>query len=150
MGHCYNSAVIGATSSTVWDTIRNFHDMSWAEGVVTKVDVVGVLQGDQVGAQRILNGVFHETLLSLDDSSHTFTYRIDDGPGPVSKTAVKNYIGQVHIYPITENNSTFIAWESTYDSPADQEVGELCNPIYQALLKALQKKFASGVNDSKR
>ena len=141
MGRCYNSVVVNASCAKVWDTIRNFHHMSWAEGVVTKVEVVGSLKGDQIGAQRILNNLFHETLLSLDDYNHTFTYRIDDGPGPVSKEAVKNYVGRVQAFPITESHATFLVWESSYDSNADSAVGELCNPIYQALLQALKKKF---------
>ena len=139
MGRCYNSVVVNAPCKTVWETIRNFHDMSWATGVVTKTDVVGDLKGNQIGAQRILNGVFHETLLSMDEKEHTFSYSIDDGPGPVAKDAVKNYVGSVRVLPITENNTTFIEWESTYDSPDNQAVGELCNPIYQALLIALKK-----------
>jgi len=142
MGRCYNSAVINAPCSTVWGTIRNFHDMAWAAGVVTKTDVVGSLKGDQIGAKRVLNGVFHEALLSLDDHAHTFSYSIDDGPGPVAKGAVKNYIGRVRVSPITENNTAFVEWESSYDSADDGAVGELCNPIYQALLQTLQKHFS--------
>lgn len=142
MGTCYNSVVINAPCTRVWETIRNFHDMSWAKGVVTKTKAVGGLKGDQIGAKRILNDVLHETLLSLDDRTHTFSYSIDDGPGPVAKDAVKNYIGAVRLSPITENNTTFIEWESTYDSPNDAAVGELCNPIYQAVLQALKNHFS--------
>lgn len=142
MGKCYNTVVVKAPHKTVWETIRNFHDLSWASGVVTKTDVVGDLKGNQIGAKRILNGVFHETLLSLDDKEHTFSYSIDDGPGPVAKNAVKDYIGSVHVLPITESKTTFVEWQSTYDSPDNQAVGELCNPIFQALLKALKKHFS--------
>ncbi len=138
MGRCYNSAVINAPCHVVWKTIRNFHDLTWAKGVVTKADAVGDLKGDQSGAKRILNAAFHETLLSLDDDHQVFSYRIDDGPGPVAKDAVKNYIGTVRLFPITENSTTFIEWQSTYEFADDGAVGELCNPIYQALLKALQ------------
>ena len=139
MGGCYNSAVINAPCDTVWSTIRNFHEFHWAPGVITKSEAVGDLKGDQIGAKRILNDAFHETLLSLDDHARTFSYRIDDGPGPVGKRAVKLYIGRVRVLPITENNSTFIEWETTYDSLDDRAVGELCNPIYQAILQALKK-----------
>lgn len=142
MGKCYNSVVINAPCNVVWKTIRNFHDMNWAKGVVTKTDVVGELEGDQIGAKRILNDLFHETLLSLDDREQTFSYSIDDGPGPVANDAVKNYVGAVRVSPITENNTTFVEWQSTYDSPNDEAVGELCNPIYQAVLQALKKHFS--------
>ncbi len=142
MGRCYNSAVINAPSQTVWEKIGNIHDLAWAAGVVTKTAVVGDLKGDQIGAKRILNDVFHETLLSLDDEERAFSYRIDDGPGPVAKDAVKNYVGAVRVLPITENNTTFVEWQSTYESADDRAVGELCNPIYQAVLKALKNHFS--------
>lgn len=93
MGRCYNSAVINAPCEKVWNTIQNFHDLSWAPGVITKAVAVGEIKGDQPGARRILNEAFHETLRSLDDREHTLSYSIDDGPGPVSKNAMRNYIG---------------------------------------------------------
>ncbi len=142
MGKCYNSVVINAPCNVVWKIIRNFHDLNWAKGVVTKTDVVGELKENQIGAKRILNDLFHETLLSLDDTEHTFPYSIDDGPGPVAKDAVKNYVGAVRVSPITENDTTFVEWQSTYDSPNDEAVGELYNPIYQAVLQALKKHFS--------
>ncbi|GJL51028.1 MAG: hypothetical protein NPIRA01_22550 [Nitrospirales bacterium] len=142
MGKCYNSVVVDAPCDTVWETLRKFHDLSWASGVVTQVDKISELESDQVGAKRILNGVFHETLVLFDDHERTFMYRIDDGPGPVAKDAVKHYIGAARVLPITENNTAFVEWQSSYESPDDAAVGELCNPIYQALLQALKKHFA--------
>ncbi|MGB0911698.1 MAG: SRPBCC family protein [Nitrospirales bacterium] len=142
MGKCYNSVVVNAPCEQVWETLRQFHDLSWAVGVVTSVDKVGELEGDQVGAKRIFNGIFHETLVSLDENERTFIYSIDDGPGPVVKGAVSNYLGAARVLPITENNTTFVEWQSTYDSPDAAAVGELCNPIYQALLNALKKHFS--------
>ncbi|WP_447971396.1 SRPBCC family protein [Nitrospira sp. M1] len=142
MGNCYNSVIVNASCETVWKVLREFHDLSWAAGVVTQVEKVGEVDGDQVGAQRILNGAFHETLVLIDDRERTFMYRIDDGPGPVSKSAVNNYIGAARVLPITENDTAFVEWQSTYDSPNDTAVGELCNPIYQALLNSLKKHFS--------
>ena len=138
MGRCYHSIAVNAPIEKVWATIRDFHDLSWAKGVVEKVEAVGSIKGNQVGAQRILNGVFHETLLVLNDDKHVIQYSIDDGPGPVAKDAVKNYVGSVRLCPITADNSTFVEWTSQYDAADDDAVGAFCNPIYQALLKALQ------------
>ena len=142
MGKCYNTVIVNAPVEKVWAALRNFHDLSWAKGVIEKLDVVGDLKGDQVGAKRVLNGAFHETLQGLDDLKRTFQYTIDDGPGPVAKDAVRNYVGTVRVSPVTANNTTFVEWASRYDSPKDSEVGEFCNPIYQALLGALEKHFA--------
>ena len=85
---CYNSTVVPANVDDVWEALRSFHDLGWASGVITQLDVVGDVADGQVGAQRILNDAFHETLRSLDDANREFTYSIDDGPGPVAADAV--------------------------------------------------------------
>ncbi len=142
MGRCYNSVVVSAPSDTVWETVRNFHDMSWAPGVITSCEAVGESRGDQIGARRILNDAFHETLLALDPGARELSYSIDDGPGPVARDAVDNYVGRLRVLPITDNNNSFVEWESTYDSADEGAVGEFCNPIYQALLNALKEHFS--------
>ena len=55
---------------------------------------------------KVLNGVFHETLLALDDEERTFSYSIDDGPEAVSKENVQGYIGEVRVFPVTDDDST--------------------------------------------
>jgi len=102
MGKCVNSVVVNAPVDKVWATIRNFHDMSWATGVVEKCAVVGERTGDQVGAKRVLNDAFHETMIGLNDLDHTIQYSIDDGPGPVAKDAVRNYVGRVQLSPVND------------------------------------------------
>ncbi len=142
MGKCYNSVVVQAPVEKVWDTIRDFHKIQdWAPNVISDIKVVGELKGDQIGAKRVLNDAFHETLQGLDDVSRTIQYTIDNGPGAVAKDKVRNYVGTVKIYPITSNNTTFVEWLSNFDSPNSSAVGELCNPVYQALLKDLAGKF---------
>ena len=142
MGKCYNTVTVKASSDEVWKAMRKFHDMSWAEGVITSCEAVGETAGDRVGAKRILNEAFHETLLTLNDGERTLTYSIDDGPGPVAKNVVKNYVGAVRASPITENDTTFVEWQSTYESADESAVGGFCNPIYMALLGALKQHFS--------
>ena len=142
MGKCYNTVTLKASSDEVWKTVRDFHDMSWAEGVITSCVAVGDAAGDQVGARRILNEAFHETLLTLEDTARTFTYSIDDGPGPVAKDAIKNYVGKVRVSQSDGDGTALVEWESTYESADDSAVGDFCNPIYQALLGALEKRFS--------
>jgi len=74
MGQTYQSIVINAPAEKVWTAIRNFHDLSWAPNVITRVEVVGSQKGDEVGAGRVLNDAFRETLRELKDdhrNSHT-------------------------------------------------------------------------------
>ena len=91
MGQCYNSTIVNSSIEKVWRTIMNFHDMSWGSDVITKVEAVGNKDGTEVGSKRILNDAFHETLVSIDEHSFTFSYSIDDGPEPISKSSVSNY-----------------------------------------------------------
>jgi len=137
---CYNTAVVKAPLDQVWKTIRNFHDLSWAKGVVEDVQVVGDKAADEVGAKRILNGVFHETLLDLSDSDYSFQYEITEGPGPLEKGKFSGYIGSVRAYAVTVDNTTFVEWSSQWET-SEGGVAELCNPIYHALLGAMGAHF---------
>jgi len=144
MGNCYNKLETNASISKVWETICDFHDLSWAPGVATSVESIGDKKGNEVGAMRVLNEAFHETLIELNPSSYTFSYSIDDGPGPVAREAVKNYIGIVQLSEI--ENGTLVEWSSTFESENENDVSEFCNPIYQALLSALGETLSSGAS----
>lgn len=141
MGKSYNSIVVDALIEDVWGEISDFHNLSWGDKVVTKVDAIGDISGTDVGAKRILNDVFYETLLSIDNDNFSFSYSIDDGPGPVSKDSVSNYVGKVILRPVTDSGKTFIEWTTAFESDSESEVGEFCNPIYSGLLSSLESKF---------
>lgn len=142
MGQCYHSIVVDAPVDKVWAAVRNFHDMSWAAGVIESVEVVGDKGPTEVGAKRILNGAFHETLLSLDDDAGILHYSIDDGPGPLDKGSLKSYRGCANVYPVTATSQTFVIWTSEFEARDGDAVGELCDPVYRALLVALAAHFA--------
>jgi len=140
MGKCYNKIQIEAPIQKVRDTINNFHDISGAPDVVTSVIKVGDKNGDEVGAGRILNGVFHETLAELDPGNVTFSYRIDDGPGPVASDAVSDYIGTLKL---TEAGSgCVIQWSSVFQSQNEEEVAGFCNSTNIALRHSLKEKMS--------
>ena len=138
---CYNSAVVNAPVEKVWAALRDFHNLSCFPNVVEDVKKVGDPSGTQVGAKRVVNGVFHETLIALDDHDRIVRYTIDDGPDAVSKDNVQGYIGEVRVYPVTEDGSTFVLWTSRWDSGGGGVV-EFCDPIYKALLGDLKKTFS--------
>ena len=140
MGKTYQSIVINAPADRVWKSIRNFHDLSWSPNVITGVDRVGDVPGDQIGAKRVLNGAFHETLKELNDEERTFAYSITDGPSPVSKADVNNYVGRVAVRPITEGSGTFVEWSSSWDKN-DQAAHEFCHTIYCALLGDMKQSL---------
>ncbi len=138
---CYNSCVVDAPVDTVWGALRNFHDLSWAPQVITSLEKVGSAAGDQIGAKRLLNNAFHETLRGLDETARVVTYSIDDGPDAVSKANVSGYLGVVRVFPVTDGDGTFVEWTSSWQD-SKGGVKEFCDPIYKALLDSLKQHFA--------
>lgn len=139
MGACYNTIEIDSPISDVWNTISNFHDMSWATDHIVTVSKVGDKKGTEIGAKRVLNGIIHETLVNFDAENFTFSYRIDQGPGPVSHL-VSNYIVVVNLSSI--EGGTQVEWHSSFDSENDNDVESFLNPIYSILLSALKKTLS--------
>lgn len=139
---CYNSCVVDAPVDEVWAVLRAFHDMAWAAPVINRLEKVGDAAGDQIGAKRVLNGAFHETLHGLDDVGRVMTYSIDDGPDAVSKNNVSGYVGLVRVLPVTLGDATFVEWSSSWQD-GRSAVKEFCDPIYKALLDALTQHFAA-------
>ena len=133
MGNTYQSTIINASPDSIWHAIKDFHDLSWAPNVVTKVDVIGDADGGQVGAKRVLNDAFHETLLEVDEAGHTIKYSIDAGPGPLEGDGVTNYVGSVQIRPVTDSSGSFVEWASDWDGE-HTACHDFCGPIYVALL----------------
>jgi len=138
---CYNSIVIEESPDKVWAVLKNFHNLTWAKNVISKLEIVGSKNSEEIGAKRILNDAFHETLQSMDNKSMKFTYSIDDGPAVVSKDNVSGYIGEVCIFPISTNNTSFVLWTSSWKSEKESGVADFCNPIYHAVLNELKNHF---------
>ena len=134
------STVVDAAIADVWSRFTDFHDLSWAPNVITSVEKVGSIEGSSPGAKRILNNAFHETLIEVNNDQYSLKYTIDDGPSPVSKDEVDNYVGAVKLSPSKEGNGTLVEWNSSWESKSDDAV-EFCHGIYVALLGDLAKSF---------
>ncbi len=139
MGDCYNKIEINSPITEVWKTINNFHDMSWAGNVVINVSKVGDKEGTEIGARRVLNGIIHETLTNFDPDEFTFSYRIDQGVGPIS-SFVSNYNVVVNLTSI--EGGTIVEWRSSFESENDNDTAGFLNPIYSSMLKALKKTLS--------
>ena len=146
MPSCYQSRVINVPIEKVWDTIKDFHDLSWCPSIVTSCDKIGELSGNEVGAKRLLNNVFEEKLLSVDTVRYTFSYSIDEAPeSPVSSKEVSNYVGVVTLLPITQTDETFIEWKSSWESNSI-EGEEFCHTLYVAMMADLNATLTKRVS----
>ncbi len=133
MGTTYQSIVIQLPPESVWHSVRDFHDMSWTPNVITSLDRIGDRQGNEVGAGRVLNGAFHETLQAIDDDGHTFSYSIDEGPSPISSSDVHDYVGRVTVKATPDGGGSLVEWSSSWEDN-DEAAYEFCHGIYVALL----------------
>ena len=138
---CYNSIHISKPAEEVWKCFTDFHDLSWSKNVVTEVTKIGDIAGTKVGSKRIINNAFHETLLSLDHDSMKLTYSIDDGPAAVAKDSVTNYVGEVQVFRVSADDTSFVLWTSHWED-AKEDVAAFCNPIYHAILNDLNFHFS--------
>ncbi len=136
MPKTHQSIVIDAPIDAVWEKVKDFHDLSWAPNVVTSCVAQGDTPGTQVGAGRVLNDVFHETLIELDEDAHRIRYTIDEGPSPVSSGEVRDYVGHLQLTPVTKTGQTFVEWSSSWEADGDEAVA-FCHGIYVALLDEL-------------
>ena len=138
MGTTLQSITINIPSNQVWASIRNFHDMSWAPNVIEKLKVVGDKGGSELGAQRVLNDAFRETLLEVDADNMMFSYSVDDGPSPVASGDVDNYVGQVQVK--AEGDGSLVEWQSKWERN-DEAAYDFCHPLYVALLEDMKKSL---------
>ena len=140
MANCFQSIIVNAPIEDVWNVVSQFHDFSWGSNVISKCEQVGSKASPEIGAQRLLNGVFHETLLECNVQEYRIRYSIDDGPAPVSKEEIDNYIGQIQLRPVTVSNTTLVEWSSAWNSGSDKVV-DFCGSIYALLLQELANRY---------
>lgn len=95
-----------------------------------------------VGAKRILNGGFHETLVAIKDLGQEFRYQITDGPSPVSADDLKFYYGTVSVRPVTDENASYVSWVTHFESKNDSAAQQFCEPFYRAFLGDLKARFS--------
>ncbi|PTQ78997.1 polyketide cyclase/dehydrase/lipid transport protein [Nitrosospira multiformis] len=140
MPKVYNSIVVDAPIEQVWSRIRNFHDFSWAPSLIRSCKKVGGGGGYSVGARRLLNGEFLDTLIAYSEIERRMMYSMDEGPSPVSSGEIRDYVGSLHLLPVTTDDRTFVEWSGSWES-ANTEAVEYMNKVYRSLLADLAGEF---------
>ena len=130
------SIVIDAPIDRVWNTIRNFHDFSWAANMVKTCEAVGDISGPAPGAKRIANGVFHETLRELDEDRYLLRYSVEEGPSPLASNEISDFQGVMQLQDMTADDNTRVEWSATWDAQNDAGV-RFCKGMYRGLLQEL-------------
>lgn len=140
MAKVYNSIIVPAPLEQVWSRIRNFHDFSWAPSLIISCEKVGEGDGYTVGARRLLNGEFLDTLVAYSEIDRRIMYSLDEGPSPVSSREIRDYVGNLHLLPVTTDDTTFVEWSGSWES-ANTDAVEYMNRVYRSLLGDLAAGF---------
>ena len=126
---------VNAGPETVWQAMRDYGDLSWAQGI----DEV-VVEGEGIGMVRNvrLTGSedwIQERLVARDDQAMTFSYAIDGDGMP----GFANYSAHVRVEPA--EGGCIIHWECRAD--ADEGAAEGSQQMIQALAEGICSLFAA-------
>lgn len=142
MPKVYNSIIVAASIERVWSRICDFHEFSWAPSVIVSCEKVGEGDGYTIGAKRLLNGLFLDTLIAYSAIEKRMMYSMDEGPPPVSSREIHEYVGNLHLLPLTADNTTFVEWSGSWEAGTPAAV-EYMNKVYRFLLCDLAAEFGA-------
>jgi hypothetical protein len=77
-----------------------------------------------------LNGAFLDTLIAYSAVERRIMYSLDEGPPPVSSREVRDYVGNLHLLPVTADNTTFVEWSGTWEAENTNAI-EYMNGVYR-------------------
>ena len=142
MPKVYNSIIVPAPIERVWSRIRDFHDFSWAPSVITSCKKVGEGDGYSVGARRLLNNAFLDTLIAYSAIEKWMMYSMDEGPSPVSSREIHDYVGNLRLLSVTVDDTTFVEWSGSWEA-GNIDAVEYMNEVYRSLLRDLAAEFGA-------
>lgn len=117
-----NSSIpINHSIEKVWNTISDFHDLSWCPNIISDCIPVGEAPGTKAGAaMRITNGAVHELLRQYNSDVHVIGYFIQDGPPEIIDRHV-----QIKLTPISEG-ATNVALNVVTPSSENMDASTAC------------------------
>lgn len=121
----------------MWETISDFHDLSWCPSVVSTCEPEGDFAGDHVGARRKVNGEYVEVLRSIDNTNHTFRYAIEDGPSPLSREETAGFTADINLKSV-QDGWTQIEVTANWISETSN-ASQYCEKTYVGMFNDLQK-----------
>jgi hypothetical protein len=144
MTKIFVSAVIDAPIEKVWAQVRDFNNLPQWHPKFSRSHIEGGLPGDQVGCVRNFDiagggGTIRERLLELSDLEHSFRYCILTSP-----LAVKDYVAQLTLYPVTVGDKTVGVWTAEFEPTNDDEAGTVdavANGTFGLAFEVLNRKL---------
>ena|SRR3989338_8646193 len=146
----YRSGIINAPLASVWSTIQNFNDLPKWTGVVASSSLENNRQDNSIGCVRVVNLLnphptdsrpIREELISYNVRTHSFTYKIVDGPIPFEY--FKEYYATVTLFEVTDTNQTFLEWKSEFYAPqgTGEKYEQFAGAVYMKGINSLKTMF---------
>ena len=143
MAKVYTSSLIPAPVARVWEYVSDFNGLpNWFPGVTDSRIEPGKAVG-QAGCVRNfgLEGGprMREQLLAISDANHSFSYKMLEGPLPVS-----SYQATVRLLPVTDGDHTFAEITSEFicpDQAQESGLAGLLSQTYQGAFDRLKQHF---------
>jgi uncharacterized protein YndB with AHSA1/START domain len=114
------STVIDAPLARVWELVRDFNGFDRWLPMLAESRLEDGRSADQVGCVRGLRlqdgAALREQLLSLSDRDHRLVYCLYETPIPLI-----NYVAEIELKPVTDEDHTFWRWQARFDTPPGQE-----------------------------
>ncbi len=138
----FNTAItINHPLEKVWNTISNFHDMSWCPNVVTSCVSVGDINGKRAGAVRILNDEFREILKEINVNNHVIRYAIENGPAPISE--VSGFVSEIKLIPVG-SGGTQVQWSAFWNA-SNNEAVSFCETMFVGMMNDLKETMKKAI-----
>lgn len=122
----------------VWETINNFHDLSWCPNVVSECLPLDEISGDATGSKRLVNNAFYERLRAYNSDVHFIGYMIEDGPPPISTDELKDIHVQIKLNPMA-GSQTEVAFSVTSSAAENLDSVNFCVDNCVAMFLDLKK-----------
>ena len=133
--NCHTAITINQPIDKVWDTINDFHDLSWCPNVVSSCDALGDIPGDKTGAVRVFNENIQEILKERNDDDHVIRYAVEKGPAPISE--VFGFVGEIKLNPVMDG-VTQVQWSANWNAN-NRDAIKFCTETYVAMLEDLRE-----------
>ena len=142
------STIIEAPIKNVWDILREFNDHYKWHPSIEKSEIEKDKGSTQIGSVRNFNLIggerIREQLLSMSDIDYCLRYTVIQ-----SDISLKNYIAEIQLKPVTDEDWTFWSWNSEFETPKgkENELSELvAKEIYELGFESFKKKYNSNNN----
>jgi len=127
---------LAAPPSQTWEKIRDFSSwQAWHPAFAGTEIIKG--RGNTKGTVRVLitkdGAKFTEELVSHDDASHTYSYRITESPLPIT-----DYVSQLEVRGVKGGSN--VVWSSNFhvkDGASEEEMKKAISGVYRAGLDNL-------------